>query len=423
MKKFGLATQIFVGLALGIAVGAIFYGNETAMAILQPIGDIFLNLVKMIVIPIVVSALVVSIAGVGDIKKLGKLGGKTLLYFEIVTTIALLIGLLAANLFHPGTGIEMGNLEKSNISSYEETAQTEEKGSIADQFVHIIPSNIVQSLAEGDLLAIVFFSVLLGLGVAAVGEKGKPVLSFFEGLLEAMFWITHLVMKFAPFGVFALIGVNVAKFGIGSLIPLGKLILVIYLTMFFFVFVVLGIIAKMAGVNIFVIMKILKEELILAFTTASSEAVLPKLIDKMEKFGCPKAVTSFVIPTGYTFNLDGSSIYQAIAAIFIAQMYGIHLSIGEQITLLLVLMLTSKGMAGVAGASFVVVITTLGSMGLPLEGMAFIAGIDRILDMLRTSVNVVGNALASIVMSRWEGSFDKQKAEEYTASLKKSNAA
>ncbi|MCY8233280.1 cation:dicarboxylate symporter family transporter [Priestia endophytica] len=423
MKKFGLATQIFVGLALGIAVGAIFYGNETAMAILQPIGDIFLNLVKMIVIPIVVSALVVSIAGVGDIKKLGKLGGKTLLYFEIVTTIALLIGLLAANLFHPGTGIEMGNLEKSNISSYEETAQTEEKGSIADQFVHIIPSNIVQSLAEGDLLAIVFFSVLLGLGVAAVGEKGKPVLSFFEGLLEAMFWITNLVMKFAPFGVFALIGVNVAKFGIGSLIPLGKLVLVIYLTMFFFVFVVLGIIAKMAGVNIFVIMKILKEELILAFTTASSEAVLPKLIDKMEKFGCPKAVTSFVIPTGYTFNLDGSSIYQAIAAIFIAQMYGIHLSIGEQITLLLVLMLTSKGMAGVAGASFVVVITTLGTMGLPLEGMAFIAGIDRILDMLRTSVNVVGNALASIVMSRWEGNFDKQKAAEYTASLKKSNAA
>ncbi|MGQ3379849.1 cation:dicarboxylate symporter family transporter [Priestia endophytica] len=423
MKKFGLATQIFVGLALGIAVGAIFYGNETAMAILQPIGDIFLNLVKMIVIPIVVSALVVSIAGVGDIKKLGKLGGKTLLYFEIVTTIALLIGLLAANLFHPGTGIEMGNLEKSNISSYEETAQTEEKGSIADQFVHIIPSNIVQSLAEGDLLAIVFFSVLLGLGVAAVGEKGKPVLSFFEGLLEAMFWITNLVMKFAPFGVFALIGVNVAKFGIGSLIPLGKLVLVIYLTMFFFVFVVLGIIAKMVGVNIFVIMKILKEELILAFTTASSEAVLPKLIDKMEKFGCPKAVTSFVIPTGYTFNLDGSSIYQAIAAIFIAQMYGIHLSIGEQITLLLVLMLTSKGMAGVAGASFVVVITTLGTMGLPLEGMAFIAGIDRILDMLRTSVNVVGNALASIVMSRWEGNFDKQKAAEYTASLKKSYAA
>ncbi|MGQ3380860.1 cation:dicarboxylate symporter family transporter [Priestia endophytica] len=423
MKKFGLATQIFIGLALGIAVGAFFYGNETAMAILQPIGDIFLHLIKMIVIPIVIAALVVSIAGVGDIKKLGKLGGKTILYFEIVTTIALAIGLLAANLFHPGTGIDMGNLEKSNISTYEETAQSKEDVSIADQFVHIIPSNIFQSLAEGDLLAIVFFSVLLGIGVAVVGEKGKPVLNFFDGILEAMFWITNLVMKFAPFGVFALIGVNVAKFGIGSLVPLGKLVLVIYLTMFFFVFIILGFIAKIVGVNIFVMMKILKDELILAFTTASSEAVLPRLMEKMEKFGCPKAVTSFVIPTGYTFNLDGSSIYQAIAAVFIAQMYGIHLSIGEQITLLLVLMLTSKGMAGVTGASFVVVLTTLSSMGLPLEGMAFIAGIDRILDMLRTSVNVVGNALASIVMSKWEGGFDQEKAKRYTASLKKTHVA
>ncbi|RAS75469.1 cation:dicarboxylate symporter family transporter [Priestia endophytica] len=423
MKKFGLATQIFIGLALGIAVGAFFYGNETATAILQPIGDIFLHLIKMIVIPIVIAALVVSIAGVGDIKKLGKLGGKTILYFEIVTTIALAVGLLAANLFHPGTGIDMGNLEKSNISTYEETAQSKEDVNIADQFVHIIPSNIFQSLAEGDLLAIVFFSVLLGIGVAVVGEKGKPVLSFFDGILEAMFWITNLVMKFAPFGVFALIGVNVAKFGIGSLVPLGKLVLVIYLTMFFFVFVILGFIAKIVGVNIFVMMRILKDELILAFTTASSEAVLPRLIEKMEKFGCPKAVTSFVIPTGYTFNLDGSSIYQAIAAVFIAQMYGIHLSLGEQITLLLVLMLTSKGMAGVTGASFVVVLTTLSSMGLPLEGMAFIAGIDRILDMLRTSVNVVGNALASIVMSKWEGGFDQEKAKRYTASLKKTHVA
>jgi proton glutamate symport protein len=423
MRKFGLATQIFIGLALGIIVGAVFYGNETAMSILQPMGDIFLHLIKMIVIPIVIAALVVSIAGVGDIKKLGKLGGKTILYFEIVTTIALAVGLLAANLFHPGTGIDMENLEKSNISTYEETAQSKEDVSIADQFVHIIPSNIFQSLAEGDLLAIVFFSVLLGIGVAVVGEKGKPVLSFFDGILEAMFWITNLVMKFAPFGVFALIGVNVAKFGIGSLVPLGKLVLVIYLTMFFFVFVILGFIAKIVGVNIFVMMRILKDELILAFTTASSEAVLPRLIEKMEKFGCPKAVTSFVIPTGYTFNLDGSSIYQAIAAVFIAQMYGIHLSLGEQIMLLLVLMLTSKGMAGVTGASFVVVLTTLSSMGLPLEGMAFIAGIDRILDMLRTSVNVVGNALASIVMSKWEGGFDQEKAKRYTASLKKTHVA
>lgn len=423
MKKFGLATQIFIGLAFGVAVGAVFYGNSTAMAILQPLGNIFLHLIKMIVIPIVVSALIVSIAGVGDIKKLGKLGGKTILYFEIVTTIALAIGLLAANIFHPGTGIDMGNLEKGDISKYEETSKTTENTGIGDQIVHIIPTNIFQSLSEGNLLAIIFFSVLFGLGVAAIGEKGKPVLNFFEGVLESMFWMTNLVMKFAPFGVFALIGVNVAKFGIGSLIPLGKLVLVIYLTMIFFVFVVLGIIAKMAGTNVLVLIKILKDELILAFTTASSEAVLPRLMTKMENFGCPKAVTSFVIPTGYTFNLDGSSIYQAIAALFIAQMYGIHLSFVEQITLLLVLMLTSKGMAGVAGASFVVVLTTLGSMGLPLEGMAFIAGIDRILDMLRTSVNVVGNALAAIVMSKWEGGFDKEKAKHYTDSIRKSDVA
>lgn len=423
MKKFGLATQIFIALILGIAVGAIFHGNETVMNIMVPIGDIFIHLIKMIVVPIVVAALVVSIAGVGDMKKLGKLGGKTILYFEIVTTVAIAIGLLAANLFHPGTGLDTSNLEKSDITSYEETTKTAESKGFAESIVHIVPKNIFESMAQGDLLPIIFFSVLFGLGIAAVGEKGKPVLGFFEGVLEAMFWVTNQVMKFAPFGVFALIGVTVAKFGIGTLIPLGKLVLAVYVTMVFFVFVVLGIIAKMSGTSIFVLVKVLKDELILAFTTASSEAVLPRLMDKMEKFGCPKSITSFVIPTGYTFNLDGSSIYQALASLFVAQMYGIDLSITQQITLLLVLMLTSKGMAGVPGASFVVILTTLGSMGLPLEGVAFIAGIDRILDMVRTAVNVLGNSLAAIVMSKWEGEFDQKKANEYVDSFKQSNVA
>ncbi|MBZ5753474.1 MULTISPECIES: cation:dicarboxylate symporter family transporter [Metabacillus] len=423
MKKFGLATQIFVALILGIVVGAVFHGNETAMAIMVPIGDIFIHLIKMIVVPIVISALVVSIAGVGDIKKLGKLGGKTILYFEIVTTIAIAIGLLAANLFHPGSGLDTSNLEKSDISKYEETTKTAESQGFAEAIVHIVPKNIFESMAQADLLPIIFFSVLFGLGIAAIGEKGKPVLGFFEGVLEAMFWVTNQVMKFAPFGVFALIGVTVAKFGIGTLIPLGKLVLAVYVTMVFFVFVVLGIIAKMSGTSIFVLIKVLKDELILAFTTASSEAVLPRLMDKMEKFGCPKSITSFVIPTGYTFNLDGSSIYQALASLFVAQMYGINLSITQQITLLLVLMLTSKGMAGVPGASFVVILTTLGAMGLPLEGVAFIAGIDRILDMVRTAVNVVGNSLAAIVMSKWEGEFDQEKANHYVDSFKQSDVA
>ncbi|MFP3509989.1 cation:dicarboxylase symporter family transporter [Peribacillus sp. SIMBA_075] len=423
MKRFGLATQIFVALVLGIGVGALFHGNETAMSIMQPIGDIFIHLIKMIVIPIVMAALVVSIAGVGDIKKLGKLGGKTLLYFEIVTTIAIVIGILSANLFHPGSGLDTSKLEKSDISKYEETTKTAGSGGFGETISHIVPQNVFESMAQADLLPIIFFSVLFGLGVAAIGEKGKPILGFFEGVLEVMFWVTNLVMKFAPFGVFALIGVTVAKFGIATLVPLGNLVVAVYVTMVFFVFVVLGIIAKMSGTSIFVILKVLKDELILAFTTASSESVLPRLMDKMERFGCPKSITSFVIPTGYTFNLDGSSIYQALASLFVAQMYGIDLSITQQITLLLVLMLTSKGIAGVPGASFVVILTTLGSMGLPVEGVAFIAGIDRILDMGRSAVNVVGNSLAAIVISKAEGEFDQEKANHYVDSIKQSDVA
>ena len=423
MKKFGLATQIFVALVLGIVVGAVFYGNKTAIAYIVPIGDIFIHAIKMIVMPIVIAALVVAVASVGDMKKLGKLGGKTILYFEIVTTIALGIGLLAANLFHPGSGVGTTHLAKGDISAYEQTATTTQKNGFAETIVHIVPKNVFESMAQGDLLPIIFFSVLFGLGVAATGDKGKPVLHFFEGVLEAMFWVTNQVMKAAPFGVFALIAVTVAKFGVGTLLPLGKLILVVYGTVVFFAVVVLGINAKLTGTNIFTLIKILKEELILSFTTASSEAVLPNIMKKMEQFGCSKAVVSFVIPTGYTFNLTGSAIYQSLAALFVAQMYHVHMSLTAQITLLFVLMLTSKGMAGVPGASFVVVLATLGSMGLPLEGVALIAGIDRILDMVRTSVNVLGNALAAISMAKWEGEFDTDKARLYVDSVKDSKAA
>ncbi|EMA6344755.1 cation:dicarboxylase symporter family transporter [Bacillus cytotoxicus] len=423
MKKFGLATQIFVALVLGIVVGAIFSGNKTVISYITPIGDIFIHLIKMIVVPIVISALIVAVAGVGDMKKLGKLGGKTILYFEIITTIAILMGLIAANVFHPGTGVDMSNLQQSDISSYKQTADATQKQGFAETIVNIVPKNVFESIAQGDLLPIIFFSVLFGLGVAAIGEKGRSVFHFFEGVLEAMFWVTNQVMKFAPFGVFALIAVTVAKFGVATLLPLGKLVLAVYVTVILFVIVVLGINARMVGVNIFTLMKILKEELILSFTTASSEAVLPNIMRKMEEFGCPKAVASFVIPTGYTFNLTGSAIYQALAALFVAQMYGVHMSFTQQITLLFVLMLTSKGMAGVPGASFVVVLATLGSMGLPLEGIALIAGIDRILDMIRSAVNVLGNALAAIVMSKWEGEFDQEKAKQYVETVKQTEVA
>jgi proton glutamate symport protein len=423
LKKFGLAWQILVGLILGIAVGAIFYGNPEVQTYLQPIGTIFIRLIKMIVIPIVVSSLIVGVASVGDIKKLGSLGGKTILYFEIITTIAIIIGLGAANLFHPGTGIDMEHLSKKDIGGYVSTTEQVETHSFADTFVNIVPQNLFESLVKGDMLAIIFFSVFFGLGVAAIGEKGKPVLAFFQGTAEAMFYVTNQIMKFAPFGVFALIGVTVSTFGVSSLIPLSKLIFTVYGAMIFFILVVLGSIAKLVGVNIFNLFRILKDELILAYSTASSEAVLPKVMEKMERFGCPKAITAFVIPTGYSFNLDGSTLYQALAAIFIAQMYGIDLSISQQISLMLVLMVTSKGIAGVPGVSFVVLLATLGTVGIPLEGLAFIAGIDRILDMARTVVNVVGNSLAAVVMSKWEKQYDTEKAEKYINEVKEANPA
>ena len=418
MKKLGLAFQIILGLILGIVVGAVFYGNPVVTSYLQPFGDIFIRLIKMIVVPIVFSSLVVGVAGVGDIKKVGKIGGKTILYFEVVTTFAIIVGLLVANLVHPGNGVNISNLATTSIDKYMHTAETASSHGLMDTFINIVPTNIFESLSKGDLLPIIFFSVMFGLGVAAIGEKGKPVLAICQGVADAMFWITNQIMKLAPLGVFGLIGVTVSKFGLASLIPLGKLIITVYGAMILFVFFVLGFVAKMAGTSIISLIRLLKDELILAFTTASSEAVLPKLMEKMERFGCSKAITSFVIPTGYSFNLDGSTLYQSIAALFIAQIYGIHLPLSAQINLVLVLMLTSKGMAGVPGASFVVLLATVGSVGIPVEGVAFIAGIDRIVDMARTVVNVLGNSLAVVVISKWEKEFDAEEGQKYIESVR-----
>ncbi|AZU65134.1 glutamate:protein symporter [Neobacillus mesonae] len=417
--KVSLAVQILAGLILGIIVGAVFYGNPAVETYLQPLGTIFLNMIKMIVVPIIISTLIIGVAGTGDIKQLGKLGGKTLIYFEVVTTIAIVVGLMAANIFKPGEGVDMSSLTKGNIDQYVQTTEQVQHNGMMDIIVGIVPKNVIEAMAAGNMLSIIFFSVLFGLGVAAIGEKGKPVLAFFEGVASAMFWVTNLIMKFAPFGVFGLMGVAVSKFGVASLIPLGKLMILVYATMLFFIVIVLGSIAKWAGVNIFQLVKVLKDELILAYSTSSSETVLPKIIEKMQRFGCPRDIVSFVVPTGYSFNLDGSTLYQALAAIFIAQLYGIDLSISQQITLVLVLMITSKGIAGVPGVSFVVLLATLGTVGIPLEGLAFIAGIDRLLDMARTVVNVIGNALATVVMSKWEGRFDTLQKTKYLQSMQK----
>lgn len=417
--KIPLAYQILIGLVLGIIVGAIFYGNPAVETYLQPLGTIFLNMIRMIVVPIIISTLIVGVAGTGDLKQLGKLGAKTMIYFQVVSLVAIVVGLAAANIFQPGKGIDMSSLAKTEINEYVETSESVQNEGIMDVIVGIVPSNIIQSMAEGDMLPVIFFSVLFGLGVAAIGERGKPVLAFFQGTADAMFWVTNFIMKFAPVGVFGLIGVSVSKFGLESLIPLGKLMLLVYGAMIFFVLVVLGTIAKVVGSSIINIIKVLKEELLLAYSTSSSETVLPKLMEKLEKTGCPKDIVSFVIPTGYSFNLDGSTLYQSIAAIFIAQLYGIDLSIIEQVTLVLVLMITSNGIAGVPGVSFVVLLATLGTVGIPLEGLAFIAGVDRLLDMGRTVVNVLGNALAAVVMSKSSGRFEVNKRDAYLAALRK----
>lgn len=410
--KLGLATQIIIGLVLGVIFGAIFYGKPVFQTYIKPFGDIFIRLIKMIVVPIVFASLVVGIAGNGgDSKEVGKVGAKTIIYFEIVTTVAIIIGLVAANLFHPGIGIDMSGLAKSDISTYVNSSK--QVGNHGNFIVNIVPTNIVEALASGDMLAIIFFAVIFGLGVSSVGEKGKVLINFCQGTAETMFWVTNQIMKFAPIGVFSLIGVTVSTFGLKALIPLGKLTILVYVAMIFFVLAVLGFVAKLAGSNILTVLKVIKEELLLAFSTASSETVLPKLMEKMEKFGCPKSITTFVIPMGYTFNCAGSVLYAIIAIMFVAEMFGIHLSLPQQLKIVLVLTVTSKGIAGVSGASFVMVCATLSTVGLPIEGVAFIAGIDRVLDMIRTSVNVCGNSLAAMIIAKWENSFDKVKADDY----------
>ncbi|WP_442799120.1 glutamate/aspartate:proton symporter GltP [Pantoea vagans] len=428
--KISLAWQILTALVLGIVVGAVLHNQPDnrewlVTNILSPAGDIFIHLIKMIVVPIVISSLIVGIAGVGDAKKLGRIGVKTILYFEVITTIAIVVGITLANVFQPGTGIDMSTLATVDISKYEATTAEVQGGphSLVTTILSLIPQNIFASMAKGDMLPIIFFSVLFGLGLSSLpSEQRDPLVNLFRGISEAMFKVTHMIMRYAPVGVFALIAVTIANFGFASLWPLAKLVLLVYAAILFFAFVVLGGVARFCKLRITTLMRILKDELILSYSTSSSETVLPRIMEKMEAYGAPKAITSFVVPTGYSFNLDGSTLYQSIAAIFIAQLYGIDLSLTDEIVLVLTLMVTSKGIAGVPGVSFVVLLATLGSVGIPLEGLAFIAGVDRIMDMARTALNVVGNALAVLVIARWENQFDAEQAKAYELQLRTQTA-
>ncbi len=421
-KKISLPTQVIIALVLGVIAGLLLYGQDDVANYIKPFGDVFLNLIKMIIIPIVFCSLALSISNLGDSKRVGSYGWKAILYFEIITTIAIGLGLIIGNLFKPGSGLDPDKLPKGDITKYQSSAHSAEQATtygnhLIDTLVHIVPTNLFESMAKGELLPIIFFAVFFGLGLAAIGEKAEPVKGFLNGTLEAVFWMINKILKLAPIGVFAFICTTVMTFGASALIPLFKLLVVVVFAMVFFVIVVLGIVARMVGISIFSIMKILKSELLLAFSTSSSEAVLPIMMKKMERFGSPKDVTSFVIPIGYSFNLDGSALYQSIAALFVAQMYDIHLSLTEQLVLMATLMIASKGMAGVPGVSIVVLLTTLTSMNITAQGLALIIGIDRLLDMVRTCVNVIGNALSTVVIAKWENVYDKEKGQNYLNSI------
>ncbi|WP_459469703.1 cation:dicarboxylate symporter family transporter [Staphylococcus cohnii] len=421
IRRISLPMQVIIALVLGVIVGLLLYGHDEIANYIKPFGDVFLNLIKMIVIPVVFCSLALSISNVGESKTVGRYGFKTILYFEIITTIAIGLGILFANIFKPGKGLDPDKLPKGDISTYESSAKAAESSTYGNHFidtiVNIVPQNLFEALTSGELLPIIFFAVFFGVALSAIGKKAEPVKAVLSGSLEAVFWMINKILKLAPIGVFAFICTTIMTFGASALIPLLKLLLVVIGAMIFFIIVVLGIVARLCGISIFSIIKILKNELVLAFSTSSSESVLPIIMKKLENFGSPKDITSFVVPIGYTFNLDGSALYQSIAALFVAQMYGIDMSIGQQIMLMVTLMVASKGMAGVPGVSIVVLITTLTTMGLPAEGLALIIGVDRLLDMVRTCVNVLGNALSTIVIAKWENAYDKEKGQAYLKSI------
>lgn len=401
-----LVWQIMIGLLAGIAIGALLHSYPESRPwlvdnLLQPAGDIFIKLMKMIVVPIVFSCMVVGIAGHGDGKSLGRIGVKSLTYFFSITTLAIIVGLVIGNLMKPGAGTDLASLKAAAITLPTSNGAGHSLGQI---IVGIIPDNVINAMAQGSLLSVLFFAVMFGLGVSKLSnDRKEPVIAILRGVSEAMFKVTSMIMAYSPIGVFGMISVTVANFGFSSLLPLAKLIMVSYVAIAFFVLVVLNLVARLCGINLFALMRHIKDELILAFSSASSAAVMPQLMKKLETYGVPPSLVSFVVPVGYSFNLDGASLFLGIGTLFVAQLYGIDLSFGDQALLVVTMVLTSKGAAGVPGFMFVILSATLASAGLPLEGIAFIAGVYRLMEMPTTALNVLGNALAPLVIAKWEG--------------------
>lgn len=411
MKHSRLTALIFIALFLGVAVG--HFAPEFAVR-MRPFADIFLRMVKMIIAPLLFATLVVGIAGHGDAKSLGKIGLKTIIYFEIVTTLALIIGLTMGNLFQPGVGFVSGT--STHAIQMQEAglmAATNAHTSIGAMVTDIFPTSIVEAMAKGNLLQIVVFSIFFALAICAVGKKAQPVLDLLNSVSQIMFKFTEYVMYFAPLGIFGAIAATVGANGLSVLKNYCKIIGALYLALAIFVLLVLFIACKIVKISFRNLLRALQEPALLAFTTASSEAAFPKAMEIMERFGVPKNIVGFVMPTGYTFNLDGSTLYLAMAVMFSSQIVGIHLDINQQIVIMLALMLTSKGIAGVPRVSLIVLAGTLASFNIPILGVAILLGIDQILDMGRTTVNLVGNCVATVVIARWERVFDYNKMNEF----------
>jgi proton glutamate symport protein len=391
VRRLSLTAWIFIALIVGTLIGYLFPGWSQNLKV---ISDIFLRLIKSVLAPLLFGTLVVGIAHLGDVRTVGRIGAKAIAYFEIVTTLALVVGLLAVHVVQPGVGLEL------NAGSQAEVRQPPTFSQVLE---HTFPSSVIDAMARGEILQIVVFSVIFGLAAAVIGPKARPILDFCESLSEVMFKYTGYVMYLAPLAVAASLAVTVGRSGLGPLAYLGKLVLTLYGALVVFVVAVLVPVMLICKIPIRRFIGFVKEPWLIAFSTATSEAALPLALKNMEKFGVPKQIVGFVLPTGYSFNLDGSTLYLSLAAIFVSQAAGITLTVGQQLAMMGTLMLTSKGVAGVPRAALVILSGTLASFGLPLEGVTLILGVEALMDMARTSVNVLGNCLASAVVARWEG--------------------
>ena len=408
--------QVLIAIALGILVGYFFpsvgkvagYGEQ-----LKPLGDAFIKLVKMIIAPVIFLTIVTGIAGMNNLRQVGRVAGKAMIYFLTFSTLALIIGLIVGNVLHPGAGLDIDPATliagKDAAKIHEYQAKTGDM-TIVKFLMDIIPDTLVSPLVTGNILQVLFVAVLFGVSLSMIGEKAKPVLNFFQSLSTPVFKLVEILMKLAPIGAFGAMAFTIGKYGIGSIGNLLFLLLTFYITSLLFVLVILGAVARYNGFSIIKLIKFIKEELLLVLGTSSSEAALPTLMQKMEQAGCEKSVVGLVIPTGYSFNLDGTNIYMTLAALFIAQACNIDLTLTQQITLLLVAMLSSKGAAGITGAGFITLAATLAVVpSVPVEGMALILGIDRFMSECRALTNLVGNACATVVVSRWENALDKTR--------------